>query len=371
MTSMNSHLFSPLQLRGLTQSNRIVIGPMSQYSAVHGSANDWHMQHIGHLALSGAGLFMIEATAVAPEGRVSHGCLGLYSDENEAALKRVLDFCRGFSSMPFGIQLAHSGRKGSGHAPWEGRGTLQAGERPWPLVAPSPIPLTKDWAVPAELDRDGMARIKQAFVDSTLRSDRLGIELMEIHAAHGYLLHQFLSPLSNVRTDGYGGSLGNRMRFPLEVVEAVRAAWPTNKPLGVRISATDWVEGGFSPEEAVSVSAELKQIGCDYICVSTGGLDPDARVPVAAGYQLSFARQIREEADIPTRAAGLVVDAAQAEEIVASGTSDAVVLARAFLDNPRWVWHAAETLGVQVPYPKQYERAHTSKWPGARLIRGS
>ncbi|OWW20608.1 NADH:flavin oxidoreductase/NADH oxidase [Noviherbaspirillum denitrificans] len=368
---MNSNLFSPLQLRGLTQSNRIVIGPMSQYSAVNGSATDWHMQHIGHLSLSGAGLFMIEATSVAPEGRVSHGCLGLYSNENEAALKRVVEFCRGFSSMPFGIQLAHSGRKGSGHAPWEGRGTLQADESPWQVVGPSQIPLTKDWAVPVELDREGMERIKRTFVDAALRSDRIGIELVELHAAHGYLLHQFLSPLSNVRTDGYGGSLERRMRFPLEVVEAVRAAWPADKPLGVRISATDWVDGGFSPEEAVVFSAELKQIGCDYICVSTGGLDPMARIPVEPGYQLSFASQIKREVDIPTRAAGLVISAAQAEEIVASGTSDAVVLARAFLDNPRWVWHAAEALGVTLAYPKQYERAHTSKWPGARLIRGN
>jgi len=366
---MPSQLFTPFALRNLNLPNRIVISPMCQYSADDGSATDWHMQHLGSLAISGAGLLMIEATAVERPGRISHGCLGLYSDNNELALAHVIASCRRWGSAPLGIQLAHAGRKASTQRPWEGGGSLKPHQDPWPTVAPSALPLDDGWQAPNEATASDLARIRDAFVEATRRSLRLGLDLVEAHCAHGYLLHEFLSPISNRRTDAFGGSLENRMRFPLEVVEAMRAAWPAEKPLGARISATDWIDGGFTIEDAVVLARALKARGVDYICASSGGASLKASIPLGPGYQVPLAQRIRRDAGIATRAVGLIADPHQAERIVASGDADMVAMARAFLDNPRWVWHAAEALGATAPYPVQYARTRADLWPGAKIAR--
>jgi len=366
---MPSQLFTPFALRNLNLPNRIVISPMCQYSADDGSATDWHMQHLGSLAISGAGLLMIEATAVERPGRISHGCLGLYSDNNELALAHVIASCRRWGSAPLGIQLAHAGRKASTQRPWEGGGSLKPHQDPWPTVAPSALPLDDGWQTPNEATASDLARIRDAFVEATRRSLRLGLDLVEAHCAHGYLLHEFLSPISNRRTDAFGGSLENRMRFPLEVVEAMRAAWPAEKPLGARISATDWIDGGFTIEDAVVLARALKARGVDYICASSGGASLKASIPLGPGYQVPLAQRIRRDAGIATRAVGLIADPHQAERIVASGDADMVAMARAFLDNPRWVWHAAEALGATAPYPVQYARTRADLWPGAKIAR--
>ena len=269
---MSSALFSPLELRGLTLNNRIAVSSMCQYAAENGSAVDWHLMHLGQFSMGAAGLVMTEATAVSAAGRITPKCLGLYSDENEAALKRVIDFCRQYGVTPMGIQLAHAGRKGSAQVPLDGGQPLSANENPWTTVAPSAIPFGPDWHVPQALSREGLAAVRAEFVAATERAVRIGFDLAELHSAHGYLLHQFLSPLSNQRSDEYGGKLENRMRFPLEVFEAVRAAWPDDKPLGIRISATDWIEGGWTVEESVVFAGELKSLGCDFIDVSSGAL---------------------------------------------------------------------------------------------------
>ncbi len=361
-------LFSPLSLGSLELANRIVVSPMCQYSAEQGSATDWHMIHLGQLALSGAGLLIIEATAVERTGRISPRCLGLYTDANEEALARVLSVVRRYSDIPIGIQLAHAGRKASARVPWVGGGPLAADEGPWPAVAPSARPFADGWPAPAMLDRTGMDAVRDAFTQAARRAARLGIDLIELHAAHGYLLSQFLSPLANRRTDDYGGSLANRMRFPLEVFDALRAAWPA-RPLGVRLSATDWVEGGITLDEATAVAAALARRGCDYACLSSGGNSPAARIPFEPGYQVPFAAHVRAETGLRTMAVGLIVEPLQAEAIVAAGDADAVALARGFLDDPRWVWHAADALGAQLAVAKQYERARPALWPTARRAR--
>ncbi|HKX11488.1 MAG TPA: NADH:flavin oxidoreductase/NADH oxidase [Stellaceae bacterium] len=366
---MPSQLFTPIALRGLTLPNRVVVAPMCQYSADDGSATDWHTMHLGSFAISGAGLLMIEATGVERPGRISHGCLGLYSDSNELALAHVLAVCRQIGNVPIGIQLGHAGRKASAQRPWEGGRSLKPEQDSWPTVAPSAIPLDAGWQTPREATNADLARIKAAFVDATRRAHRLGLDLVEAHCAHGYLLHTFLSPLSNRRTDGYGGSAEKRMRFPLEVVEAMRTAWPAEKPLGVRISATDWLDDGFKIEDAVVFAREAKALGVDYICASSGGVSLKARIPLGPGYQVPLARRIRREAGIATRAVGLIADPHQAERIVAAGEADMVAMARAFLDNPRWVWHAAEALGATASYPVQYARVQAACWPGAKIAR--
>src|SRR5229473_3602167 len=363
--SMPSSLFTTIGLRDLTLANRIVVSPMCQYSADDGSATDWHMQHLGSLAVSGAGLVMIEATAVERAGRITHGCLGLYSDANEAALGRVVAACRRFGNTALGIQLAHAGRKGSAHRPWEGIRALSREEGAWVTVAPSPIALDEDWPVPRALAAADLDRIEAAFVAAT----RLGLDLVEAHCAHGYLLHEFLSPIANRRGDAYGGSLENRMRFPLRIMAAMRAVWPAEKPLGARITGTDWLPGGFSIEDAVVFARALKAIGCDYVCVSSGGIVPKAPIPVGPGYQLDLAARVRRDAGIVARAVGLLVEAHQAEAVIASGQADMVAMARAFLDDPRWPWHAAEVLGARAAYPPQYERSRPTLWPGAKLAR--
>jgi len=351
-----SALFSPFTLRDLTLKNRIVISPMCQYSAENGQATDWHMIHLGHLALSGAGLLILEATAVEPDGRISPDDLGLWDDATETALKPVLAAIRRYSNIPVAVQLAHAGRKASTPAPWKGSRQLTPETGGWLTHAPSALPYSDDQTTPIALDAAGLTRVKAAFVAAAKRADRLGIDAIEVHAAHGYLLHQFLSPLSNQRTDDYGGSLENRMRFPLEVFEAVRAAFPANKPVGVRVSASDWVEGGWDIDQTVAFAKELKARGVDWIDASSGGLSPHQQIPLKPGYQVPFAEAIKA-AGIPTFAVGLITEPQQAEEIIASGQADFVALARAVLYDPRWPWHAAAELGAQVEAPPQYLRS--------------
>jgi 2,4-dienoyl-CoA reductase-like NADH-dependent reductase (Old Yellow Enzyme family) len=363
---MESKLFTPFSIGQLELANRITVSPMCQYSAVDGSMTDWHLMHLGNLSLSGAGLLILEATHVTSEGRITHHCSGLYSDDNEAALARVVRFCRGISPIRIGIQLAHAGRKGSAQRPWEGRGPLTPAERPWQTVAPSALPLAPGWPVPHALDQSGMEAVKRAFVDATRRADRVGFDLVELHSAHGYLLNNFLSPLSNRRDDEYGGSLANRMRFPLEVFAAVRAAWPAHKPLGARIPGSDYVADAWGPGDAVAYARELERRGCDYVTVSGGGVVLDAKVPARAGYQVPFADQVKCEAGIVCGAVGLISDPQQAEAIIARGAADFVALARAFLFNPRWPWHAAIALGAEIKYPPQYERCAPGAWPPGR-----
>ena len=366
---MASSLFTSIDLRDLTLANRIVVSPMCQYSADDGSANDWHMQHLGSLAVSGAGLLMIDATAVERAGRITHGCLGLYSDANEAALGRVVAACRRFGNTRLGIQLAHAGRKGSAQRPFEGGRALRPEDGAWLTLAPSAVALDEGWPAPHALTAADLDRIEAAFVAATQRAARLGLDLVEAHCAHGYLLHEFLSPIANKRIDAYGGSLENRMRFPLRVATAMRAAWPKEKPMGARITGTDWLSGGFSVEDAVVFARALKAVGCDYVCVSSGGIVPKAPIPVAPGYQLGLAARVRRDVGIAVRAVGLLAEPHQVETVIASGQADMVAMARAFLDDPRWPWHAAEALGASAGYPPQYERSRSTLWPGAKLAR--
>ena len=352
-----STLFSPIALGKLALDNRIVIAPMCQYSADQGRATDWHQIHLGHLALSGAGLMFIEATAVAPEGRISPDDLGLWSDETETALARVLQSVRTYSSIPVALQLAHAGRKASTAVPWAGGQHLAPTSGGWQTLAPSALPFAADDTPPLALDEAELQRIRNDFVTAAQRAQRLGVDVIELHAAHGYLLHQFLSPLSNARDDRYGGTLENRMRFPLEVFDAVRAAVPANLPVGIRISATDWVAGGWEIEQSVAFARELQRRGCAFIDVSSGGLSPLQQIPVEPGYQVPFAERIRRETGLPTIAVGLITEPDQAEAIVSSGQADMVALARSMLYDPRWPWHAAAELGAQVDAPKQYWRS--------------
>jgi 2,4-dienoyl-CoA reductase-like NADH-dependent reductase (Old Yellow Enzyme family) len=354
---MSSQLFSPFSLGPLSLRNRIVVSPMCQYSAVEGNAMPWHRVHLGQLAQSGAGLLFIEATAVEAIGRITPGCLGLYSADNVAALRAVLDDVRSFSDMPVGIQLGHAGRKASSARPWDGGQLLPASQGGWPTVAPSAAPHGAQEAAPQALDASGLERIREAFVQAARHAASLGLQAVELHCAHGYLLHQFLSPLSNQRDDGYGGSLIQRMRYPLEVFDAVRAALPASIPLGVRVSATDWVEGGWDLEQTLAFAQALKTRGCDWIDVSSGGLSPKQQIPIGPGYQVPLAQAVREATGLPTMAVGLITEAQQAEAIVTEGRADLVALARALLWNPHWPWHAAAELGAQVKVPPQYWRS--------------
>jgi 2,4-dienoyl-CoA reductase-like NADH-dependent reductase (Old Yellow Enzyme family) len=359
-----SLLFSPLQLRSLELANRIQVSPMCQYSAVDGSMNDWHLMHYGSLALSGAGLLVMEATHVTAQGRITHGCSGLYSDENQAALDRVLRFCRAHSAIAIGVQLGHAGRKASSERPWEGRGSLAAAAGPWPVAGASAVPFAEGWPSPAVLDRAGLRSVRDAFVRSTERAAALGFDLVEVHSAHGYLLSTFLSPLSNRRSDEYGGSLENRMRFPLETFAAMRAAWPADRPMGVRIHGSDWIDGGWTVQDAVAYAAALKALGCDYVTVSSGGVVASAQIPVGPGYQVPLADVVRRETGLVTCAVGMITGAAQAEAIVAQGHADQVALARAMLFNPHWPWAAAAALGAPVTQPPPYARAGAATWGG-------
>ncbi len=353
-----SRLFEPLQIGTLTLPNRIVIPPMCQYSADEGSATDWHMIHLGHLALSGAGLLIVEATAVSPEARITPGDLGLYSDANEAALARVLDAVHRYSPINVAIQLAHAGRKASTTAPWEGGAQIPP-DAPggWRTDAPSAVPHAPNEQPPHALDRADMDRVRDDFARAAGRAARLGMLGVEIHGAHGYLLHEFLSPIANKRTDNYGGSLENRLRFPLEVFDAVRAAFPGDRPVWVRVSATDWMPGGWDIDGTVAFAQALKARGCAAVHVSSGGISPDQAITLGPSYQVPFARRVKADVGLPTIAVGLITEPAQAEAIIASGEADAIALARGMLYDPRWPWHAAAELGGHVTAPKQYLRS--------------
>ena len=358
-----SHLFTPLQLGPLRLPNRIVIAPMCQYSAVDGTPGDWHLIHLGHLALSGAGLMILEATAVSPEGRISPQDLGLYSDANEAALARILAAIRAHSPIAVAMQISHAGRKASSRAPWDG-GTQIRPDEPtgWKTEAPSAVPHADADDAPLALDSAGLARVRADFVKAAQRAARLGLDGIEIHMAHGYLLHQFLSPLANRRQDAYGGSLENRMRFPLEVFDAVRTAFAAERPVWARISATDWVPGGWDIEGTVALSKALKERGCAAIHVTTGGLSPAQAIKLGPGYQVPYAQRVKAEVGLPTIAVGLITEAEQAEAIIENGEADAVSLARAMLFDPRWPWHAAAKLGAGVAAPKQYWRSQPGEF---------
>lgn len=352
-----SKLFTPIKLGSLSLSNRIIISPMCQYSAEQGQATDWHLIHLGHLALSGAGLLFIEATAITPEGRISAGDLGLWSEQTEAALARVIKSIRQHSPIPIAIQLAHAGRKASVQVPWEGGHSIAPQSGGWQTVAPSVLTYNPVDSQPLALNEAAMKKIRNDFVATAQRAVRLGLDAIELHAAHGYLLHEFLSPLSNIRTDRYGGRLENRMRYPLEVFEAIRDAVPNNIPVGIRISATDWVDQGWDIEQSVVFAKELQHRGCNFIDVSTGGLSPLQQIPLEPGYQVAYAERIKQETGMPTIAVGLITEPEQAETIIASGQADMVALARGMLYDPRWPWHAAAQLDAHVSAPKQYLRS--------------
>jgi 2,4-dienoyl-CoA reductase-like NADH-dependent reductase (Old Yellow Enzyme family) len=370
---MTRALFTPMQLAGLELPNRIVVSPMCQYAAVDGMAQPWHWMHLGGFAVSGAGLVVLEATAVEAVGRISHHCLGLYNEAQEEALSRLVSDMKSFApDVPVGVQLAHAGRKAAGYDRCSPRRDqpLTKEDGAWDVVGPSPVSYNAKagWQTPHELDEAGLVRVRQAFVDSARRADRCSFDLIEFHGAHGYLLHTFVSPLTNFRTDRYGGDAVNRMRFPLEVVEAVRGVWPADKPLGMRITGDDWHDGGLTITDAVAYARALHAAGLDFVTLSAGNIVPGAKYPpVAPSYMVDFAERVRAEAGIPTVAVGMIVDPWQAEEIVASGKADLVALARAFLDDPRWGWHAAAALGVDIPYPDRYNRVRPAVWPGYRL----
>jgi 2,4-dienoyl-CoA reductase-like NADH-dependent reductase (Old Yellow Enzyme family) len=329
---------------------------MCQYSSDDGFASDWHLVHLGSRALGGAGLVVAEASAVVPEGRITPADLGIWKDDHIPMLARIAGFIEGQGAIP-AIQLAHAGRKASTRPPWDGGTTIPLDEGGWIPEAPSALPFRPDDPPPAALTVDRMGQIVQAFVDGAVRALKAGFRLIEVHAAHGYLLHEFLSPLSNQRKDAYGGSLENRMRFPLEVTQAVRAAWPAEYPMFVRISATDWMEGGWDIEQSIVFAREAAALSVDLIDVSSGGLALAAKVPLSPGYQVPFAARIKAEAGIRTGAVGLITDAGQADEIIQSGQADIVLLARAMLRDPYWPYHAAEALGVKPQVPRQYQRA--------------
>lgn len=350
-------LFTPLSLRSVTLPNRVGVAPMCQYLAEDGFASDWHLVHLGARAVGGAGLVMTEATAVSPEGRISPQDLGLWNDGQIAPLARIASFLSAQGSVP-AIQLAHAGRKASTKRSWDGGGPASPADRGWvPVVAPSSIPFDEGWQVPQALDEAGMARITDDFASAARRAAAAGFRVAEIHAAHGYLLHQFLSPIANQRTDSFGGSLENRMRFPLRVVEAIRSAWPDELPLFLRISVTDWVEGGFVPEEAVDFARRAHAAGIDLVDCSSGGMHPRAKVPIGPGYQVPFAARIRAEAGVATAAVGLITTARQASEIVESGHADMVLLGREMLRTPYWALRASAELGTPLLGPLPYDRA--------------
>jgi 2,4-dienoyl-CoA reductase-like NADH-dependent reductase (Old Yellow Enzyme family) len=357
-------LFQPLDVGGLHLANRIVIAPMCQYSAVDGCMTDWHVIHLGHLALSGAALLTIEATAVVPEGRISYADTGLYDDATEAAMARTLASVRRWSPMPVALQLAHAGRKASTDLPWQGGAQLPPGHaNGGQTVAPSAIPYADGEHPPMALDAAGLAAVREAFAASARRAARIGIDAVQIHAAHGYLLHEFLSPLSNRRDDAYGGSLENRMRFPLEVFDAVRAAFPAERPVTVRVSGTDWVDGGWSIDDTVAFARALEARGGAAIHVSSGGLHPAQQIPLGPGYQVPLARAVKDAVRMPVVAVGLITDYDQAEAILANGDADVIALARAMLYDPRWPWHAAAHLGASVAAPRQYLRSQPRAFP--------
>jgi 2,4-dienoyl-CoA reductase-like NADH-dependent reductase (Old Yellow Enzyme family) len=359
-----SALFTPLRVGTLELSNRIVIAPMCQYSAVDGCMTDWHVIHLGHLAVSGAALLTIEATAVLPSGRITYADVGLWDDATEAAIARTLETVRRWSDIRIAIQLAHAGRKASTEVPWKGGQQIPPGEvNGWQTVAPSPLAYQDGQHPPAALDRSGLAQVREAFAAAAGRAARLGIDAVQLHGAHGYLLHQFLSPISNRRTDEYGGSLENRMRFPLEVFEAVRAAFPADRPVTMRVSGTDWAEGGWDIDQTIAFAQALEARGCSAVHVSGGGLTPVQQIPVGPSYQVPLARAVKHATRLPVIAVGLITGFDQAEAIVGTGDADMIALARTILYDPRWPWHAAAHFGAHVKAPDQYLRSQPRQYP--------
>jgi 2,4-dienoyl-CoA reductase-like NADH-dependent reductase (Old Yellow Enzyme family) len=358
-----SVLFTPLRLRGVTFRNRVFVSPMCQYSSRDGLPTDWHLVHLGSRAVGGAGLVMVEATAVNPAGRISPSDSGLWSDEHSRAFLRITTFVREQGAVP-GVQLAHAGRKASTAVPWRGEGPVAPGEDGWLPVAPSPLAFGEGNPVPREMSVADIEAVLGDFAAAAHRAAAAGFEVVELHMAHGYLLHEFLSPISNRRTDDYGGALENRMRLPLEVAREVRAAWPRDLPLFVRVSATDWVEGGWDLPDTVQLARRLKEIGVDLVDCSSGGIAPGVKIPAGPGYQVPFAATVRREAGVATGAVGMITQASQAEEIVATGKADAVLLAREELRDPYWPLRAALALGVEVSWPVQYLRASPAKGRG-------
>ncbi|HEY3600817.1 MAG TPA: NADH:flavin oxidoreductase/NADH oxidase [Chthoniobacterales bacterium] len=352
-----AHLFSPLQLRGITLRNRIVVSPMCQYSSDDGFANDWHLVHLGSRAVGGAALVFTEAAAVLPEGRISPQDLGIWKDEQVEMLARIFHFIAAQRAVP-GMQLAHAGRKASTSAPWKGGKPLGKHEGGWsPIFGPSPLPFAHGYQTPRELDATSIARVREAFAQAAQRAHAAGAKVIEIHAAHGYLLHSFLSPLTNQRGDQYGGSFENRTRLLCETVAGVRQVWPEEYPLFVRISATDWMEDGWTGDDSVALARELYSLGVDLIDCSTGGIVPNARVPVGPGYQVPFAGRIRREAGVASGAVGMITAPEQADQIIRSGQADVVLLARELLRHPYWPLNAARSLRQRIEAPSQYGRA--------------
>jgi 2,4-dienoyl-CoA reductase-like NADH-dependent reductase (Old Yellow Enzyme family) len=350
-------LFSPLTFRGVTLANRITVSPMCEYSSIDGFANDWHLVHLGSRAVGGAGLIFTEAAAVVPEGRISPADLGIWKDEHIAPLARITSFIREHGSVA-GIQLAHAGRKASTAAPWDGGKPIGVEQGGWsPIFAPSAIPFDEGYQTPVALDKEGIRRVVSAFAAAAKRSLDAGFEVIEIHAAHGYLINEFLSPFSNTRTDEYGGSFENRTRVLREIIEAVRRVWPETLPLFVRISATEWTEGGWDIDDSVELARLIAPLGVDLIDCSSGGNIPKVRIPVGPGYQVPLAERVRRDSGVPTGAVGLITDALQADEIVSSGQADLVFVAREELRDPYFPLHAAKALHVKIPWPKQYLRA--------------
>lgn len=359
---MSPTLFTPTQVGNLKLANRIVIAPMAQYSAENGQMGDWHVMHLGQLAISGAAALTIEGTAISPEGRTTHADVGLYSDECEAAMARVLRSVRRWSDMPIGIQLNHAGRKGSRQKLWEGGAQIRSDHaNGWSTYGPSPVAVTGDETPPIALDRHGLAAIRDAFAAAARRASTLGLDFIQILGGHGYLLHQFLSPLSNHRNDEYGGSVENRMRFPLEVFDAVRDAFAHDRPVTMRVSATDWVDGGWSTQDTIAFVKALEARGCAAINVSSGGSSPAQQIPIGPSYQVPFARLVKQATTLPVVAVGMITEFEQAESILSTGDADLVALARAMLFDPRWPWHAAAHFGAQVRAPDQYLRAQPSR----------
>lgn len=356
-------LFSPFQVGGLALANRIVIAPMCQYSAQDGCMTDWHLMHLAHLAVSGAAALTVEATAVLPEGRISYADVGLYSDACEKAMSRVIEGVRRWSDIPLAIQLAHAGRKASTDLPWRGEARIPA-DRPngWVPVAPSTVPFKPDDPAPMSMDVSAIRSVREAFVGAARRSASLGFDAIQLHSAHGYLLHEFLSPLSNRREDEYGGSLANRMRFPLDIFDAVRAAFPADRPVTVRVSATDWAEGGWNLEQTIAFAQALEARGCGAINVSSGGLTPAQQIPIGPNYQVPLARAVKAATSMPVVAVGLITEPEQAEAILATGDADLVALGRAFLYDPRWPWHAAAHFRHQIKIPPQYLRSEPRRF---------
>jgi len=367
VTQPNDHLFAPLKLRSLTLPNRIAVSPMCEYSSVDGFANDWHFVHLGSRAIGGAGLIFTEATAVSPEGRITLSDLGLWKNEHIAELKHITGFLHQHGAYA-GIQLAHAGRKASMSVPWEPHRVIPVSEGGWQPVSPSAIPFADDYATPAALDRAGMDKIVADFIAAAHRAIAAGFDVVEVHSAHGYLLHEFLSPLSNQRIDEYGGSFENRVRFPLHVIRAVRSAWPQHLPVFVRISATDWVEGGWNLDESVAFAKLLRHAGVDLIDVSTGGNHPAQQIPVGPGYQVPHAEAIRREADIPTGAVGMITKPVQSDQIIRNNQADLVLLAREMLRDPYWPLRAAHDLKQEISWPVQYARSAAGRVPAREPV---